>query len=180
MAEGPHNSLHTLVSFFFFFACLQHTYFPLINNCLKCPDLLWGNHCPLVLALGMAPTLNSTVSSDCLEPISMSYPWACDTAWANDTQGTREGNGDGASTILPIRNWWKRNLQLSPACCTLRSADWHWFSPFGFLDGWHPGGATLACRGHRIETSRAGSDGSMILWKKLQVKPEPTQNTSLT
>lgn len=40
--------------------------------------------------------------------------------------------------------------------------------------------ATLACRGRWIETSRAGSEDRMILWKKLQVKPEPTRDPSLT
>lgn len=60
VVESPHNSLHSPAAFSFFLFLLISNIFMshLILSKIR-PDLLWQNHCPLVLALGMDPTLKS-------------------------------------------------------------------------------------------------------------------------
>lgn len=42
-----------------FFSFLPPTYYFSLYSVPQCPDLLWGNHLPLALALGIDPILNS-------------------------------------------------------------------------------------------------------------------------
>lgn len=42
-----------------FFSFLPPTYYFCLYSVPQCPDLLWGNHLPLALALGIDPILNS-------------------------------------------------------------------------------------------------------------------------
>ena len=98
VVESPHNSLHSPAAFSFFLfsfpACLQHIYVPL-NSVQNSSRFALAEPLPPSVSLGYGPHSQvDCVSSDC-QPIGMSCPWACDPAWAKDTQGASEGLGVG-------------------------------------------------------------------------------------
>lgn len=79
------------------------------------------------ISLGYGPPLSTLgVSLDWLESISMYCSWACDTVWANNTQGK-----GWVIYCSPIQEW-KRHL--GPGWCALGTQGCTWCSPFGFLD----------------------------------------------